>query len=313
MKDKVKGKIVFMNKPMERTYKLTLRAYFENAGLRYRGSIEAAQLGAVAFLLRSLTTRDNDLCHTGGTARRDDADPIPAGSISTKDADLLSALLKKESNVNLFLKFNCKFLTDITSYNVIGQITGTEKPDEIIVVAGHLDSWDVSVGAHDGAGCVHSIEVLRLIKEAGLKPKRTIRAIMFMNEEWGGSGGKEYAQSENRKGETHIAAIESDLGGFMPLGFTVKANETQVASIQKWQYLFEDLGMHWIKPGWGGTDIESLEEYGTVTIGLIPDTQKYFDIHHTKIDVLEQVNPRELEFGAIAMTILSYVLAQEGI
>ncbi len=312
--EKAKGKIIFFNRAMDPTLLDTFRAYGEAAEQRVRGAAEAAKAGGVAALVRSLTTSLDDYPHTG-LMRYDPKIPkVPAVSVSTLGANFLTDALKKDPSLTVNIKLDCQEFKPIISHNVIGQITGTEMPEEIVLVGGHLDSWFLGTGAHDdGAGCAQAVEALRLIKEAGLKPKRTIRAVMFMDEENGGTGGKDYAQSENRKSETHIAAIESDRGGFMPLGFGIGGGPQTVKHIQQWQALFEQLGMYWLRAGGGGVDIAPLAKQGTILIGLVPDCQRYFDFHHSGRDVLEAIHPRELELGAIAMAVLAYLIAQEGV
>lgn len=314
IKEKAQGKIIFFNRPMDPTILNTFDAYGKAVDQRVRGAVEAAKVGAVAALVRSPTTRLDDFPHTGLMRYDPQVPKIPAACVSTKGAELLSQILKKDSSTIVFMKLDCRNLPHVTSYNVLGQITGSEKPNEIILIGGHLDSWDLGTGAHDdGAGCAHALEALRLIKELGLKPKRTIRAVMFMDEEFGGIGGKDYAQSENRREEVHLAAIESDRGAFLPLGFGVGADLKTIKRLQRWEYLFKTIGLCWIRGGGGGVDISPLAKNGAITIGLIPDCQRYFDVHHSGRDVLEMVNPRELELGAVAIAIFSYVLAQEGI
>ncbi len=314
MKDKINGKIVFFNRPMDPTLLETFRAYREAADQRVSGAAEAAKLGAVAVLVRSLTQRVDDFPHTGLMRYESNIPQIPAACISTKGANLLSGLLIKDPDLNVYMRLDCKKLSPVTSYNVVAQLTGTEKPDEIILLGGHLDSWDLGTGAHDdGAGCAHAVEALRLIDELELRPRRTIRAVMFMDEEFGGTGGRDYARSDNRKDEVHLAAIESDRGGFVPLGFGIGAELKTVKYLQGWQYLFDPLGTLWIRRGGGGVDIAPLARQGTITIGLVPEFHSYFDYHHSSRDVLEAVNPRELELGAIAMAIFAYVMAQEGV
>ena len=311
--DKLKGKIIFFNRPMDPKLPNTFQAYMGAAIQRVKGPTEAAKHGAVGALVRSLTMRIDDYPHTGLMQYDPGVEKIPAACISTRGADLLSELLKKDPATTFGMKLSCVELDPVVSHNVIGDITGSEKPEEIIVVGGHLDSWDLSPGAHDdAAGCAHSLEALRLIKELNLKPKRTIRAVMFMNEEFGGSGGRDYARSENRQEETHLAAIESDRGGFLPLGFGVGNTQT-FEKFKKWESLFQSIGLFWLRPGGGGVDIAPLGEQGTLLIGLVPDSQRYFDVHHSGKDVIEAVNPRELELGAIAMALFAYVLAEEGI
>jgi carboxypeptidase Q len=312
--DKAKGKIVLFNRPMDRRNTDTFAAYSGAVNQRSRGAIEAARVGAVAALVRSMTTQIDKYPHTGAMRYDDAVGKIPAAAISTFDADLLSDLLSREPDLNVYLEINSKTESPVINYNVIGEIRGTEYPDEIIVVAGHLDSWDVSVGAHDdAAGCAQAINSVKLLKDLGLRPKRTVRAVLYANEEFGVSGGRGYVVSENRSGERHVAAIESDRGGFLPLGFSIDGTVELVDYLKRYLYVFSPIQMHTMVRGYGGVDIFPLKEYGTVTIGLLVDSQRYFDIHHTEKDTIDKVNPRELELGTIGMTLLAYLLAEDGI
>lgn len=312
--EKAKGRIIFFNRAMDPSLIETFQAYGEAADQRVSGAVEAAKAGGVAALVRSLTLGEDDFPHTG-LMRYDPAVlQVPGVCVSTKGANVLSQALAKDPGLNVFLKTSCASLPPVISYNVVAELTGTEKPGEIVLLGAHLDSWDLGQGAHDdGAGCAQVIEALRLLKEIGVRPKRTVRGVLFMNEEFGGTGGRDYARSEMRKGETHIAAIESDRGGFLPLGFGVGGGEAVLQKVRSWAYLLEPLGICWIKPGGGGVDIAPLAEFGTVLIGLVPDSQRYYDFHHSSRDVLKAVHPRELELGAVAMAVLSFVLAQEGL
>lgn len=310
---KAKGKIIFFNRPMDRSKISTGEAYGGAVNQRSLGAVEAAKVAGAAALVRSMTTRLDDVPHTGIMSYVDTIPKIPAAAISTVGANLLSDLLKKEPNVTVRLKLSCQTLPDVESANVVGELIGSEKPHEIVLIGGHLDSWDKGQGAHDdGAGCMHAVEALRLLKDLGLKPKRTIRVVLFMSEENGGRGGAVYA-ARNRPGEKHIAAIESDAGGFSPRGFGVGADSLTVAKIVRWSYLFEPIGADRITRGGGGVDIAPLQQKGVPTIGLRVDGQRYFDYHHSDHDTIDKVNERELELGAIAMAILSYVLAEEGL
>jgi hypothetical protein len=312
MGNRARGKIMFFNRPMERGLFNTFEAYGHAVNQRSRGAVEAARVGAVAALVRSMTTTIDDFPHTGAMSYADTIPKIPGAAISTKGAELLSELLRKEPSVRVRIKLSAQTLPDVESANVIGQITGSEFPNEVIVVGGHLDSWDKGQGAHDdGAGCVQSIEALRLLKELGLRPKRTIRAVMFMNEENGLRGGLDYAARE-RPGERHVAAIESDAGGFTPRGFGV-GDSTAHAKLVKWAPLFAPIGADWIRLGGGGADIGPLARKGVPPIGLIVDSHRYFDYHHSDNDTIEAVNERELALGAAMMAILAYVIAQEGL
>jgi hypothetical protein len=241
---------------------------------------------------------------------------IPAIAISTNGAELLSKTLKNDAKTQFYIETYCKKFADTTSYNVIGEIRGTEKPNEIVVVGGHLDSWDLAQGAHDdGTGCMQSIEVVRVLKRLKIKPKRTIRAIMYMNEEFGNKGGVTYAQyaeaAQNRL--NHIAAIESDKGGFAPRGFTVDASPEKIAVFQKYLPLFQNYGIDFIRKGHGGVDITPLKVVNTTLIGYSPDSQRYFDLHHSSQDTFDKVNKRELELGAAAMTSFIYLLSEYGL
>lgn len=312
---KAQGKIIFYNRQMNPRLISTFAAYGGAVNQRSRGAIEAAKVGAAAVLVRSMTTRRDKVPHTGAMRYDEKVHKIPAAAISTVDADFLSKLLKRDDKVTVNIKLSCETLPDVLSANVMGEITGSEIPEEVIVLGGHLDSWDKGHGAHDdGSGCVQSIEALRLINSLGLKPKRTIRAVLFMNEENGARGGKAYADNVKENGPKHIAAIESDRGGFTPRGFTVKAEKSIVKKIASWNYLFESMQANRIVSGYGGVDINPLsEKFGIPTIGLLVESHRYFDYHHSDNDTFDKVNERELELGAAAMAILAYVLAMEGI
>ncbi len=312
--DRVRGKIVFFNRPMDPTKINTFEAYSGAVDQRGNGATEAAKLGAVGAIIRSMTNVRDDNPHTGGMRYGTGVPLIPAATISTNAADLLSKSLVKNPNLTFFFKQNCETLPDAKSYNVVGELRGSEKPDEIIVVGGHLDSWDLAEGAHDdGTGCVQSMEVLRIMKSLGMKPKRTIRAVLFMNEENGLRGGIKYADLAKQNNEKHIAAIESDNGGFTPRGFGIVGNARQQASVEPWKPLLYPYGLTDIGPGSGGADIGPLAQSGTVLFGFKPDSQRYFDYHHTAVDTFETVSQRELELGAASMAALVYLLDTYGI
>jgi hypothetical protein len=310
---KVEGKIVFYNGEMDPTQVSTFTAYGGAVGQRGSGASEAAKFGAKAVIVRSMSNRRDDIPHTGALNYKPLMPMIPALAISTNDADLLSSLLKDQPTLSVYMESHGKMLPDILSYNVIGEIRGTDKPEEIIAVGGHLDSWDVGEGAHDdGAGCIQAIEVLRLYKALGWKPKRTIRAVMWMNEENGLRGGREYARVAQEKGEKHIAALESDSGGFLPIGFSSTGTDEQRAKLTSWKDYFLPYNIWQFDRRGGGADIGPLRDQGPLLIGLSPDSQRYFIYHHTPADVFEAVDQRELELGAAAMAALVYLLEQEG-
>ena len=305
----VKGKIIFYNRPMDPKKISTFSAYGSCVDQRYSGAIEAAKKGAIAVIVRSMNVRQDDFPHTGSMAYEEGVDSIPAFAISTNGADYLSENFTKYDNLELNLKSFCKSYPDKISHNVIGEIKGSEFPDEYITVGGHLDSWDMGEGAHDdGAGVVQSIEVLHLLNLINIKPKHSIRVVLFMNEENGNRGGKHYAERAAAKNEKHLMALESDRGGFSPRGFSVNGTEKQLNGIKKWGDLFEPYGIHEFKMGFAGVDINPLEDGKICLIGLSPDSQRYFDHHHSDNDVFEEVNKRELVLGAASMTSLIYLI-----
>lgn len=312
--EKVKGKIVFFNRPMDPTKLNTFEAYGGAVDQRANGATEAAKLGAVGAIVRSMSNRHDDQPHTGGTRYGTGVPLIPTAAISTNGADLLSRSLTENPSLTFYFKQNCETLPDAKSYNVVGEIKGSEKPDEIIVVGGHLDSWDLAEGAHDdGSGCVQSMDVLRIMKALGIKPKRTLRAVMFMNEENGLRGGIKYADLAKQNNEKTIAAIESDEGGFTPRGFGIVGTPEQRTKAMRWTPLLAPYGLTDIGPGSGGADIGPLAQTGTVLFGFKPDSQRYFDYHHTPVDRFEAVSQRELELGAASMAALTYLLDQYGL
>jgi len=310
----VKGKIVFYNHPFDVKMIMPFQMYGEAAKYRFNGPSEAARYGAVASIVRSMTNYVDDFPHTGAMGYNDSLPKIPACAISTQDAEWLSEALKKDNKSKFFLKMNCESLPDVKSYNVISEIRGSEHPEEIIVVGGHLDSWDLAEGASDdGTGVMQSIEVLRVMKKIGVKPKRTIRAVLFMNEENGLKGGKEYGEQVQKKKEKHILAMESDAGGFTPRGFTMTMPEDKKEKIRKWKDYFYPYGAYDFTRKGGGADISPLEKQGVPVMELSPDNQRYFIIHHTSRDTFEQVNERELEMGAIVMTMMVYLVSEYGL
>jgi hypothetical protein len=315
-RDSIKGKIVFFNRPMQADIISTFEAYGGCVNQRYDGAKEAARFGAIGAIVRSMNLRLDDLPHTGamsyGNAPIENR--IPSAAISTNDAERLSGMLKIDPNLKFYFKQNCKQLKDVQSYNVIGELTGTQYPNQIIIVGGHLDSWDLGDGSHDdGAGCVQSMDVLRLLKLTGIKPKRTIRVVLFMNEENGLRGGLKYAEVAKRKGERHIFALESDLGGFTPRGFSFDGPDYKISQILEWKSLFEPYLIHYFRMGGSGADIGPLKDKDIVLAGLSPDSQRYFDHHHASNDTFDAVNKRELELGAATMTSLVYLIDKYGL
>jgi carboxypeptidase Q len=310
----IKGKIVFFNFPMNPTYVETFRAYGEAGQYRSRGPSMAAKYGAVAVMVRSLASNIDDFPHTGAITYNDSFPKIPAIAVSTRHAELVSTQLRKKSGWKLFIRTESEMLPDVLSYNVIGEIRGTEFPNEIITVGGHLDSWDLAEGAHDdGAGCVQSMEIINVYKKLGIKPKRTIRVVLFMNEENGLRGGRKYAEIAKTENKKHIFALESDAGGFTPRAFGFSKGGDTLARLRNWVPLFKPYGVYEFSEGGGGADIGPLRPLGTLLCGLRPDSQRYFDYHHAANDVFEAVSKRELELGALNMIMLLYVIEQYGL
>ena len=310
-KEKIEGKIVFFNRAMDPLLINTGNAYGGAYDQRSKGASEAAKYGAVGTLVRSLTHAQDTFPHTGAMNYLDDVPRIPAAAISTVDASALHHALKEDPNLRYSMQLSCTSYEDVEQANVIAEITGSEFPDEYIVVGGHLDSWDIGEGAHDdGAGIVQSIEVLRILKALNYKPKHTIRIVLFVNEENGNNGGKMYAAEAEKNDLVHFAAIESDAGGFSPRGFSFEATDDAYAYYKQISPVLEDYGVHMSRRGWSGVDIRPLKNDYVTLIGLIPDTQRYFDFHHSKRDTWENVNKRELELGAGAMASLVYLIDQ---
>jgi Peptidase family M28/PA domain len=313
---KIKGKIVFFNRPMNPEFIETFKAYGSCVDQRSSGAREAGKLGAVGVIVRSMNLLLDDLPHTGSTNYGDTPieKRIPAAAISTNSAESLSKLLKTYPDSKLFFKQSCQVFDDVLSYNVVGEITGTEHPERIMIVGGHLDSWDLGDGSHDdGAGCVQSMSVLEILKKINYKPKNTIRAVMFMNEENGVRGGNKYEELSAKNNENHIFAMESDSGGFAPRGFSIEADDANFAKINSWKTVFEPYLIHIFRKGYTGVDIGPLKSSKIVKAGLTPDSQRYFDYHHASNDTFDAVNKRELELGAATMTSLIYLIDKNGI
>tara|TARA_B110000305_G_scaffold171416_1_gene189344 strand:- start:66 stop:1454 length:1389 start_codon:yes stop_codon:yes gene_type:complete len=313
-KNKIKGKIVFFNRVMNPTYINTGMAYGSCVDQRHSGASRAVEYGAIGVLVRSMTLKFDNIPHTGSMSYADSTKKIPAVAISTVDAHNLSEALKNNELKYLFMELSCKQLDDTISYNVIGEIKGKEFPDEIVLVGGHLDSWDIGEGAHDdGAGVVQSLQVLETFKKLKFKPKRTLRCVMYMNEENGNRGGKHYASMVRKTGEKHLFALESDRGGFSPRGFSIDGTKIQLEYLQSFEKLFKPYQLHVFSKGYSGVDIGPLKDGKLCLVGLIPDSQRYFDFHHSKADVFENVHKRELELGASAISSIVYLVDKYGL
>ena len=314
--DKLKGKIVFFNRPMDPENIETFKSYGGCVDQRSSGAREAAKFGAVGTIVRSMNMRLDDFPHTGAQGYGDlpKSQYIPTAAISTNAAELLSKTLKSNPSLKFYFKQSCQQMDDVLSYNVVGEIKGTEHPEKIMVVGGHLDSWDLADGSQDdGAGVVQSMEVVNILKNIGYKPKNTLRVVLFMNEENGNRGGLKYEELAQANKEKHIFALESDSGGFTPRGFSLECNDVNFSRISSWKYLFEPYLVHSFVKGHSGTDIGPITSKPLVKAGLQPDSQRYFDYHHAANDTFDGVNKRELELGAATMTSLIYLIDQNGI
>ncbi len=313
-REMLENKVVFLNQRMDARMINTFRAYGACYPIRGHGAAEAAYFGAKAVIIRSLGLAIDNHPHTGSMYYRDSIPKIPAAAVSTQDAELLSSILNQKETLECVLEMDCKNLPNKKSFNVIGEMYGNDKKSEIISFGGHMDSWDTGEGAHDdGAGIIHSLEALRLLKTLNYSPKRTLRAVFFMNEENGNMGGKSYARIAHETGENHVAALESDRGGFSPRGFTCDGNEEHQALNKSFKPYLQPYYLNIFKSGFGGVDIMPLKEYypDIALFGFLPDSQRYFDFHHSPNDVFENVNKRELELGAASLASMIYLVDQK--
>lgn len=308
-RNRIEGKIVFFNRPVDNKIINTFAGYGGAVNQRISGASEASKYGAAAVIVRSATQSLDDFPHTGVTHYADEVKKIPAVAVSTLDAELLSGWLKKDSALTINLISTCKSFPDTLSYNVIGEIRGYLKPHEYITVGGHLDSWDIAEGAHDDAGgCIQAIEMIRIYRKLSIKPKRTVRAVMFMNEEISSTGGRAYADEAGRKSEIHYAALESDRGVTSPRGFAFDAEGARLEKLRSLAKYFVPYNIRDFDTGGGGSDISPLKALGALQIGYIPDIQRYFSYHHSANDAFEQVNIRELQMGSAAIASLIYLI-----
>ncbi|MFM8473783.1 MAG: M20/M25/M40 family metallo-hydrolase, partial [Candidatus Kapaibacterium sp.] len=290
-------------------YNVPFTEYGKTVIYRVQGAIEAARLGAVGSLVRSIGPYGIYTPHTGGMAYNDSVKKIPHAAISLEDAEMIHRMVKRGQNVRLTLKTSGHWEPDAVSRNIVFEIKGSEKPDEVVVMGGHIDSWDVGQGAmDDGGGCFAAWHALNTIRKLGLKPKRTIRVVMFTNEENGLRGGKGYAAAHGS--ERHVLAIESDEGTFAPRGFHHEGSKESLLWYQSLAPLLAPVGATNIVEGFGGADIGPLnQQYGTNLLGLQVDGSKYFWYHHTHGDTMDKLDPRELNQCAAAMAIVAFVAA----
>ena len=314
--EKVRGRIVLFNNPFDMDLVRSGRAfeaYRKGVVFRGGGASHAAELGAVAVLVRSVASASLRTPHTG-SLRYDEKQPkIPAAAVSTEDADLIHRLLAKGERVRMHLVLTPQTLAPVVSANVIAEIRGRERPNEIVVIGGHLDSWDLATGAiDDGAGAAMAMETLRLLHVLKIVPRRTIRAVLFMNEENGGAGGKKYAEDHKLELGDHVGAIESDSGGAAPLGFHTTLSGDAFDTLHRRLQSLRQIGAGLLDSrSEVGSDITPLTQAGVPGFGLQPDSTHYFDLHHSPADTLDKIDPKELAQDAAAMAVLAYQLAEQ--
>ncbi|NPV12538.1 MAG: M20/M25/M40 family metallo-hydrolase [Ignavibacteria bacterium] len=311
--DLVKGRIVFYNRPLDYGEVEPFAGYGGAVNQRSIGAIEAAKYGAIGVIVRSITTKHDNVPHTGVMNYVDSLPKIPAVAIGYQDADFLADAVLNEPDLQVNIKLSCKKLPDVMSYNVIGEIRGNEFPNEIIVVGGHFDSWDKGCGAHDdGAGCVQSMEVLDIFKRLNIKPKRTIRCVLFIDEEQSQTGAKEYAKFSQETNQKHIAAIEADRGAFTPRGFYADTDSSTLNYLQSFLPYLSLAKIDWIRKGGSGVDVSKIKNTKAL-FGYVPDSQRYMDVHHSDNDTFDTVHPREFELGSAAMAIMCLLLSEKGL
>jgi len=314
-KDEVKGKIVYYHSMFDPNIIQTFGAYGKMGVYRSTGASRAAKYGAVGVMIHSLSTAPDNAPHTGGMMYDENYLKIPAVALGPNDAKELYANAKK-GTIRVQMQTYGYFLPDADENNVVAEIKGSTFPNEIITIGGHLDSWDVNEGAHDdGAGIVQTMEILRTMKALNYQPKRTIRFVLFANEENGMRGGNKYAELAKQNNEQHVFALESDAGGFTPRAIGISATSPeQFKKMEQWASLLKPYGTE-IRAGGGGADIGPLKNVNAsiVLAGLVPDSQRYFDLHHAKTDVFENVNKRELLLGAVNMAAIVYLVDQYGV
>ncbi len=314
-RENIEGRILFYNTPMNNAYPNPLDAYVEARMLRFKGTSRAAEYGALGVIMRSLTTSIDEFPHTGSIVYDPDFERIPAVALSSKDSELLSSFLKEDPNLKIWMYVDTKVVEAVKSYNVIAEIQGKTSPEEVIVIGAHIDSWYNTTGAHDdGAGCVQMIDVLRIFDELKIHNNRTIRVILFMDEEINRAGAQAYKDYFDEEKETIIAGIESDLGGYQPNGFLIDGTSPQINQIQAYTDLLLPYGLYNIGKGFGGMDILTLKrEFDFPSIALRVESQRYFEIIHTVNDTFDKIHPRELQLGTAAISSLVYLLDKYGI
>lgn len=312
--EKIEGKFVFYNRAMDPAIRDPFDAYVAAVDQRTRGAVEAAKRGAIGTLVRSLTLAIDDYPHTGAMQYENNVNKIPAAALSTLGADLLSRALLQDPGLQFSLEMHCSTLPDAISYNVIAEVNGGVYPNEFVTIGAHTDTWDVGEGASDdGTGIVQTLEALRLFKTLEVKPKRSIRFIFYMNEEAGAHGGKKYAAEVKENKEKHLASIESDAGGFQPVGFRFDGAAEPMEQVRYYSSFLLAYGIGQIKEGHRGVDIAPMDGLSTVLLSLDCESHRLFDIHHSALDTLEVLNYREVSLGAAAMTTMAYFISEYGL
>ena len=305
-----KGKIVLINQRMPSyDHERDDPGYGKAVPARTRGAAAAAKLGAKAVLVRSVTAISLDNPHTGALSYEEGVPKIPAAAVTLEGAEFLVREAAR-GPVKLELRMGAKQLPDSPSANVVAELPGREKPEEIVLIGGHIDSWDVGDGSSDdGAGCLMAMEAALMLKELELVPRRTIRVVLFTNEENGLRGAKAYFEAHGK--EPHVAAIEADTGSGAPRGLNVASeDEAVVRELSGWAPLFAGLGKIEIGPGWGGADISPLTDNGVLGLSVRPDIEHYFDLHHSPADTIDKIDPAHLQGNAAVMALMAYLLAE---
>jgi hypothetical protein len=308
-----RGKIVFFDRPMDPKVLDPFEAYGGAVDQRGRGAVEAAKHGGVAAIVRSMSLAVDDVPHTGAMHYEDGTQRVPTAAVSTAGAERLSALLRAKPDLRLRLRLDCADRGEVPSSNVVGEIRGGKLADEIVLVGAHLDGWDVGQGAHDdGSGCAEVLEAMRLLRALDLRPARTLRAVLFMNEENGTRGARAYREAHRDEVARHVLAIETDRGGFAPRGFSTDAAGDALAALRAIAARLEPAGASQLRAGGGGADVSVLQQDRVPLMELLAEPSRYFDVHHSERDTLDAVHPRELELGAAALAVMAFEAADAG-
>lgn len=310
-----RGKIVLFNNPMPAYSIESGTGYGRAVRFRHSGARLAAAHGAVACLVRSVTAHSLRSPHTGGMSYRDATARIPAAAISVEDADMIARFQKRGIPVTVRLEMEARTEGDAPSANVIAELRGSTHPDEIVVIGGHIDTWDVGQGAHDdGAGCIMAMEAVNVLRKLNLRPRRTIRVVLWTGEENGLHGARAYAKDHAHEMDRHVAAIEADIGGFAPLGYSIDCKdedrlEIAAAQMRNILSLTSRLGANKVTTGWAAADVSPMKPAGVIIMGHESDPEHYFDYHHTDADTIDKINPHQLSQNVAVMAAVAYILA----